>query len=325
MTDLESFAAALAEHDAARLRTAFEACKESTGEHYDRTTLNRWLDGSIPTKGTFIRCLADRLDDDAVYDSWETARDARTPSGARSVVTRFEGLTPQEKDWAFHEIRRDYVAAEYPSERSRLGYRIEISDPDDPDDDHLRVTVAHSWTGDVPADATIRYVTEYADLTSAYGEPACLFHDELPFEPDRLQALLADADDQILAITPLDSPNPRPARHVGRLVEPGVYAFDNAGSTNAHVQVNLSYPYPRRRPIYFLRWGRYQVPDTVEVTLVLRSRSTSGPRAFPYMPPGRQREWTSTLIRPNELFVSLGTGNTVLSDGDGVVLYWTEA
>jgi hypothetical protein len=319
-----SFAAALAQHDLPRLRRAFEAAKAATGETYDRTTLNRWLSGSIPREGEFIRDLGRELADPAIHASWEEARRAQTPSRARSVVSRFEGLTAEEKDWAFHEIRRDFVA-EYPSIRSRLGYRIEIEDPDDPDDDHLRVRVGHSWTGDLPADATVRYVTEYPDLSSAYEDPACIFREDLPFTADRLQELLEAGEEQVLAVTPLDSRSTRGSRLVGQLVEPGVFAFANAAASEAHIQVNLSYPYPRDRPVFFLRFGRYQVPDTAEVTLVLRARSTSGPRAFPYMPPGRQRDWTWNLIRPNELTVSLGTGNTVLSEGDGLVLFWSSS
>lgn len=322
MANKNPFASALATHDMPALRAAFEACQEGAETGYDRTTLNRWLDGSVPVREPFIQCLAERLKDPKIYTSWQEARGARSPSRVKTVVSRFEGLTAEEKDEAFHEIRRDYVA-EYPSVRSRLNYRIEISDPD-PDNDHLQVHLDWSWTGDIPANATVQYVTAYQDLSRAYRDPACVFREELPFEPDRLHELLAAGEDQILAITPLNSPNPRATRHVGQLDEDGTFTFDNDAATNATVQLSISYPYPRNRQVFLLRFGGYQVPDTAEVTLVLRATGASSPRAFPYMPPGRQGEWTWNRIRANELFVSLGTGNTVLSEGDGVVLYWTE-
>ncbi len=317
------FADALAAHDPRALRAAFEACQEGDETGYDRTTLNTWLRGSIPNREPFVRCLSERLDDPDLFAAWERARVARSPSLVKTVVSRFEGLTTEEKDDAFHQIRRDYVS-EYPSVRQRLSYRIEISDPEDPDDDHLLVKLDWSWIGDVPANATVQYVSEYADLSSAYADPACVFREELLFRPERLRTLLEGGDDQVLAITPLDTGSPRAIRHLGRLGEGGHIAFENEAARNANVQLSTSYPYPRGRPLYLIRFGVYQVPDNVDINLILRTKGATDPSAFPYLPPGRQQEWTWNRIRSNELFVSLGTGNnTVLSEGDGVVLYWT--
>jgi len=319
------FADALAAHDLQTLRAAFEACQQGDATGYDRTTLNTWLNqGSVPTREPFIRCLSERLEDPGLYTAWQQARKERSPSRVKDVVTRFEGLNTSEKDTAFHRIRRDYVS-EYPSIRERLSYRIEISDSDDPDDDHLQVTLDWSWVGDIPASANVQYVSAYAELTDAYADAGCVFREELLFNPDRLRALLEAGEDQVLSITPLGTSNPRAVRHVGHLGEHGHIAFENSGATNAEVEMSLSYPYPKGRPLYLIRFGGYQIPDTVDIRLILRTKGATEPTAFPYLPPGRQTEWSSNRIRSNELSVRLGTGNnTVLSEGDGVVLYWTE-
>ncbi len=323
MTDTNRFADALEAHDPTTLRAAFDACQQRSEEGYDRTTLNQWLKGSIPRKGEFVHCLADELDDPDLLDAWYGARDRRGPSPIRNVVGRFENLSPEEQDEAFHNIRRVYVS-NFEQEMSRIAYRVEIDDPADPgDSDHLVARVIVSFEGRVPDNVRVDFATNPKELGNAYGDPSCLFREILAFDRPRLEELLDNGPDQVLTYTPLTDDNPIPVSHIGE--RNGLsFSFENEGAERAAVTLDLEYPFPRGRPVFFIRFGRYYVPDYAEVTLALSSQSTSEPQAFPFLPPGRQRAFTSIPIRGNELRVSLGTDNTVLSEGDGVVLYWTE-
>ena len=318
MAESSRFSEKLAAYDQARLREAFDRLGD-----YNRTTLNRWLEGALPQRGEFIERLAAELEDPALYEAWQAAKSGGPASSANSVVRAFERLTPEEKDGVFHDIRGDYVST-IASVRSRLTYTISIDDPEDPHDDHLRLSLNWRWTGDIPANATLRFETDPTGLGNAYDDPSCVFREELPFDPDRLQELLAAGGDQVLTITDLRGRVPEAEQYVGRLEPGGIYRFDNPEASSATIHIAVSYPFPRRRQVFYIRFGKYQVPDTAEVTLILNSPSTSSPTAFAYMPPGRQREWFHNAPRPNELFVSLGTGTTVLSEGDGVVLHWSE-
>lgn len=324
MDHANSFVAALSRYDMARLKAAFEAAKRVTGERYDRTTLNRWMGGSIPTKEGFVRQFADELGDESIFTSWRTIRDSQSPSQGRSVVTRYERLSDEDKDWVFHEIRARYLGT-FPSVRSRMTYRVEVNDSaDSADSDHLLIRLEMTWSGAIPANAEAVLVTEHDALGDAYVAPDCIFREILDLDPSRLGQLLAAGPDPVLAINPLDTSIPRGSHHTARQVEPGLFRFDNAEAADAQVRLSISYPYPRGLGVFFIRLGRYQVPDAVEATLRLNSRSASNPRAFPYMPPGRQREFSRSLFGPDELFFTFGTGNTVYGEGDGLVLYWTE-
>jgi len=224
----------------------------------------------------------------------------------------------------FHEVRAAYLSS-FPSVRSRSTWRVEVNDPPDPDDDHLVIRAEMTWTGAIPADAEAQIVSDHDELGDAYANPDCIFREILDFAPDRLAALFDTAPDPVLAINPLDSSAPRGSHHTGQQTEPGRFQFDNAEATDAQVRLGLLYPYPRGQGVFFIRLGRYQVPDTFEATLRLNSRSTSSPRAFPFLPPGRQREFSQSYLGPDELFFTFGTGNTVYGEGDGLVLYWTES
>lgn len=318
------FVAALDRHDMPQLRAAFEAAKKVTGERYDRTTLNRWIDGSIPTKETFIRQLATELDDETVFTAWSELRQSQSPSQGRSVVSRYQGLSKDEKDWVFHEIRAEYLST-FPSVRSRSTWRVEVNDPAESDDDHLVMRLENTFTGAIPAAAEAHVVTGHEDLGDAYENPDCIFRDIVAIEPARLSELLDTQPAPVLAINPRDSSAPRGSQHLGTQIKPGRFRFDNAAATDAQVRLTITYPYPRGHGIFPIRLGRYQVPDTFEVTLRLNSRSASSPRAFPFLPPGRQREFAESYPAPDELFFTFGTGNTVYGEGDGLVLSWTES
>ncbi len=321
------FTEALRAIELPRLRAAFEASSRADDQGgYDRTTLNRWLDGAVPNRGEFVRLLADELDEPGLCEAWQEARGERTGSSAvKTVVSRFEGLTPAEKDEAFHEIRRDYVSEGRPVRENNV-YRIEVHDPPEADADHLLLRVDQSWEGPLPARANVAIVTEETELGDAYAKPDCVFRDLVDFEGDRLAELLDRLeDDQVLAYNPLGAFNPQPVTHRTRFDDEGVARFDNDDVERAHIKLSLSYPVPKGTPMFVIKFGEYTVPGPAEAILSLHSRATKRPRAFAFLAPGRQREWASNPLRGNELFISLGTAATVLGEGDGVVLSWTVA
>lgn len=324
MAPHNQFAEALRAQDPVRLRQAFEDCAKEAERAPHRTTLNKWLDGTVPQRGVFVRRLAAELGDDSIYDAWKATRGGRAASTAEAVVSQYESLEPDDKQTAFYAIRSDFVS-QYPSTRERLAYRVEINDPSQRGDDHLQVKVSISWEGAIPANANVQFVTEQTTLGSAYDEGDCIFREVLGFETERLDELLEATTTPVLNINPLGTEVPHGTHYIGERSEPGLYRFDNGAAELAQVRVNVSYPYPRGCPVFFIRFGRYQVPNTATVTLVLNSSTASEPRAFPYLPPGVQREWASSFVPPDEMFVSLGTGTTALSEGDGVVLYWKES
>lgn len=323
MADPKPFVDALSAYDTEVLRAAFRAAQAVTGDTYDRTTLNRWLKGTVPTNVTFVEQFATELGDRSVYDAFLQAKRAPKSANVRTVVSRYAGLNPQEKDEAFHEIRGEYLSTS-PSTRSKPTYRIEINDPPSGDDDHLIARVTLTWEGAVPAKANIRLTSEQKALGVAYSDPNCIYRDAIDLGEERLNGLLANGPDQVLAINPLTGSAPVGIHYVGSQEQPGYYQFENEASTSAKVRLSLSYPHPRGRP-FLISYGNYQVPDVVEVTLVLNSRVAAAPRAFPFMPPGRRREYSSSYIGSDELFLTLGRSTTVFGDGDGVVLHWTES
>ena len=170
----------------------------------------------------------------------------------------------------------------------------------------------------------MQFVNEQHQLGKAYQDRDCIFREVIDLEQTRLNELLTNGPKQVLAINPLDGAAPSGVHHNGEQAEPGIFQFENDEATSARVRVSLTYPPPRGQPVFFISYGAYQVPDVVDVTLVLNSVAASSPRAFPYMPPGRRRQWSSSYVDDDELFLTLGKSNTVFGDGDGVVLYWKE-
>ncbi len=319
------FVQALSAHDHRDLRKAFDRANAVTEQTLHRTTLTRWLDGSVPNRPDFVRLLADELDDPHVYEAWEATRGTRSPSEYRSVVTRFDGLSPEDRERAYVEIRRSYLASRFPRLLDRLSYRVEVNDPPEADADHLVIKVSQEYDGDLPAGARIVFTTSNRGLGDAYEDPSCLFRDIIPMDRDRLRALLEAGPQPVLAYNHLIAAGQRMITHESTLHDDGVFEFDNDHVEEARVRLSFEYPFPRGRQVWPIKFGEFRVAGGVEFTLTLNARSASSPRAFAYPPAGRQREWAADRVRPDELVVSLGAGGTILADGDGVVLSWVEA
>ena len=203
-------------------------------------------------------------------------------------------------------------------------WRIAFDEPSDPDADHLVLRLDMQWDGQLRANTSVVYTSAHETLGEAYEDERCLFRETLPFPPDRLAELLEDWPDQVLAYNPIGPANQQIVRHIASPVGDGTFVFDNAEVADSRIRLSLIYPYPRNLRAFFVRFGRYRVIDGAEITLTLPQKVAANPRAFPFLPPGRQREFAEVPFRSNELRVTLGAGGTTLSEGDGVVLYWTE-
>ncbi|MGB5758048.1 MAG: hypothetical protein WBM50_14110 [Acidimicrobiales bacterium] len=318
------FVQALSAHDQRNLREAFDRVNDATEQKLHRTTLTRWLDGSVPNREDFIRLLAGELDDPKVYEAWESARETRSPAGYRSVVTRFDGLSPEDRELAYTEIRRSYLASRFPKLLDRLSYRVEINDPPEPDTDYLVVRVTQEYDSDLPANVRVIFTTTPKDLGDAYEDSRCLFRDIVPMDQDRLDALLEAGPSPVLAYNLLAGSSQRMITHHGVWRGGGLFEFDNDPVADARVRLSFEYPFPRGRQIWPIRFGEFRVAGGAEFTLTLNARSATAPDVFAYPPAGRHREWAADQVRPDELVVSLGAGGTVLADGDGLVLSWAE-
>jgi hypothetical protein len=319
-----SFTQALLAHEGPRLRAAFEACRASGSHNYDRTTLNRWLTGSVPTNGEAIRCLSEQLDDPAVIDTWHEQRNQQPPKGqptVDTVVRRFGLLNEKDQEKAFQRIRQTYLGR-FTSVRRDLSFRIEVLDPFGDDEDHFILSVTVGWKGRVLTDSTAILATDQTELGDAYAEPTCVYRDKIELPQDRIEELLRSCDPPSLSVIPLAQTNPQPEMYIGEW--DGLEArFGNDPADEAVIQLNVQNPISKSSLLYPVSFGEYRVEVGVSITLVLTSRAVNNPHALPFLPPGREREVATISPRPNTLEVRLGTRNdTILSQGDGVVLGW---
>lgn len=320
------FAAALTKHDPVRLRQAFDACRKAGAGNYDRTTLNRWLDGSIPTQGEFIRRMGEELEDPALFAAWERIKHSRprTAASPEAVIRQFAALSYDDRQEAYPEIRKLFLER-FTEQRSRASHRIELRDGPNPESDFHELRLVWEWDGRLPANARAIYAIDNLGLGDAYDDPKCVFREVLPIETETFATLLETWPEQILNYNPLGTANQQMYRHVGVPNGCGVFQFDNEEVDHARVRWSLTYPYPKGHTVYFIRFGNYRYGGGAEISLALTTAKAHSPRVFTYLPAGRQREYAGEFGRSNELQVTLGAGGTILSDGDGAVLFWSES
>lgn len=320
-----SFAEALSAHDGLSLKEAFDRANETSTRTLHRTTLTRWLEGSVPNNEDFVRLLATELGDEQVFEAWQASRNTRSSSAPRAVISRFESLSEDERQQAYIEIRRLYLETRFSELRDRLTYRVEVTDPEDLNADHLTIRLTMEYDSELPANAQVIFVPTHGQLSQAYEESACVFRDRVAIDPAELERLLESGPVPVLAYNHLDRTGQRMIKHEARWLGGGVFEFDNEAVENVRIRLTFDYPFPRGVQMFPVRFGEYRVAGGAEFILTLNARSTSRPGAFAFPPAGRQREWAVDLVRPNELVASLGAGGTILADGDGLVLSWAES
>ncbi len=315
------FAKALSEHESARLRQAFDECNEAQGTSYNRTTLGRWLERSVPRDEAFVRCLAERLADDLIVTAWQQARRSGPTSTVAAAVDAFRQLTKEDRASAFLEIREAYLE-QYSSVRTRFNLRIDLYD-DDEGDDLLDLRLVIRWTGRLPQNANVAFVTEQSKLGDRYADADCIFRDAVDMSFETLDGKLG-ACEQTLSYKRSDEDNPTFNTLEGEYVGDGIFVFANEKVENAEIRLDIQYPYPKHQRDFPVRFGKYQVAGMAEIVFAPHSGSVSNPRcSMPFMPAGQERAWASSSIPRGELVVYLGSDDTLLSEGDGVVLSWT--
>lgn len=320
------FTIALSKHDPARLREAFDECRKAGAGTYDRTTLNRWLDGSTPNNGEFVRQMSEFLGDADLFPAWEEARKRRPRSSAtpEAVVQQYTSLSYDDRQEAWPELRKLFLER-FAREVTGATYRIELRDHPDPDADLYELRLTWQWDGHLPANAWVVVSNSTQVLGDAYEEDTCLFREILPLDDEALDRGWSGLPAPALTYNELGPANQQMQRHVATEEGNGRWRFDNEAAENARVRIGLSYPYPRGYGKFFIRLGHYQFEGGAEITLTLSTPAAHSPDVFTYLPAGRQREYAADLVGPNELAVTLGAGGTILSDGDGAVLFWSES
>ncbi len=318
------FALALSRHDQRVLRAAFEACNAEGETSYNRTTLLRWLDRSVPRNGEFVQCLADRLEAPALFEAWQLARRGSGEGGGNveGAINRFRSLSEEDRAAAFPKIRRLFLER-YGSQRARLSFRVDLYDSDNGDADFFDLRLVVKWTGRLPEYANVAFVVEQAELGNAFEDPSCVFRDALAMDNDALIRLLEGAE-QTLSYKPLDEDNPTFTTMQGSNDGSGVFKFENDRIDNAEVRLDLNYPYPKRQRSFPIRFGKYKVAGVVDITFAAHSTEIANPHCNGvFLPPGDERSWAAATLPRNEFVVYLGKDDLLLSEGDGALLSWT--
>lgn len=323
------FSAILAKYDQSELRAAFVRAKNADGKNYDRTSLYRWLDGSVPKDGDFIQHLGHELGDSDLYPAWEQTSQRRTRATKASahptpdsVEDQYEALSHDDRQQAYPNIRRLYLER-FTELRTGASYRVELRDGPTANFREVRVTI--EWDGSLPADARAIYTTEDNRLGDAFQDRHCLFRETLAIDNDHFADLLETWPDQILTWNPIGVVNPHKHRHIATNDGDGTFQFDNDAAEDARITLSLTYPYPKGLGVFFIRFGNYRFEGGAHLFFTLNATGAHSPKVFTYLPAGRQREFAANLGRTNELVITLGSAGTILTDGDGATLYWTES
>lgn len=323
------FAEALRRIDRRRLNAAFEHCNHlSDVDGYDRTALHRWLAGSVPGREDFVVRLAQELQDDALVDAWRASRATTTATDVKAVVTRFSGLSADDKLAAFNEIREELAASATLPVRRNFRMRVELHDgsPGDSSGANVhrpyRMQVAIDWDGYLPANASTVIVTDYDRLGHAFDQENCLFRDVVELDESFLSRTRSlDGAVQSLSYGPLDSTG-RTTTIAATEADGGVYQFDNPEIAEARVRLRVEYPFPHGTAFYPIVFQGYQIDGPARITIVLYAANAENPRGYAFL--GQGRSWQASQLMPRELELEVGSEGSILGDETGIVLYWSE-
>lgn len=316
------FAEALRRIDRRRLNAAFEHCNRlGDVDAYDRTALHRWLAGSVPGREEFVVRLAEQLGDDQLVEAWKASRTASTATDVKAVVTRFAGLSPDDKLVAFRRIREELVAT--PSLRLRRNFRMRVELHDDLSEGPYQIRVAMDWDGHLPADASTVIVTDYERLGHAFSQENCLFRDVVELDESFLRRAEVMGSDAVQSLSYAPIGGDGRTSTVSATQSPdGVYQFENPEHGEARVRLRVAYPFPRGTAFYPIVFQGYQIVGPARITIVLYAEGADNPRGYAFLGPGRS--WQSSQLMPRELELEVGTEGAVLGDETGIVLYWSE-
>lgn len=316
-----AFSQALARHqEGGRLREAFEWCRRQPGiEPYDRTSLGRWLGGAVPSREPFVKALSGRLNDPTIHSAWTALQDDRGDGEVKGIVTRFQGLSPDDKVAAFAGI----AAAMAQSTRVvRSGFSMRVDLYDGHDDDLLRLRVEVGWTGHLPANAEIMFMNEQDGLAEAYAEERCLFRDVVHLEDERLHRVMADEDEYQHSLSYSPVGTGKTTSCSAERTAAGQFRFGNEELARARIKLRTTYPFPRGLRLYPIIFNAYRIAGPFTLSLILHSQKTQWPQCFSFL--GQDPRWEASQWR-RELAIESGYEGAVLGTGTGLVFYWSES
>lgn len=320
-TNETKFADALKAIDRDLLNNAFDLCnQEDPSEAYDRTALNRWLGGAIPSRRSFVERLSRQLGRNEILETWAAARVDSSSADVKNVVTRFRALSPENKPEAFRQIREDHISSAG-NIRTRFSMRIDLHDGEREEAYDAQVSV--NWDGFLPAKATTAIVTDYDRLGEAFDQRDCIFRDIVHLDDKLVNQELggqANRSEHTLSYRPI-GPGSKTITHEAALLDHGHCEFPNDEVERATVHLRVRYPFPRGTPLYPIMFQGYRIGGIARITLAIHSKRARNPRGYAFLGPGRQWE-ASTL--GNELVIDAGTEESYLGDETGIVLHWTE-
>jgi hypothetical protein len=316
------FSQALRRHEAGgRLKAAFDACNQDWRlDRYDRTTLTRWLEGSVPNREDFVQRLAAELDDPGIIRAWETDREARS-SDTRSIITRYRHLSTDDR-----RLVRKAILDEIGHEEVRSSYSIRMDLFDSKDPGFYQVTLSVNWSGPLVSGAEVIFVAEEDALADAYLNERCIFRDVVHLDPDHFDRAFGPGGEHLphLTYSPIIDGVQKPSTDCQPTVtRPGVIAFDTEEQKQAEIRLRASFPLTHEIPFRVVLFGHYQIKGPARLTFVTRSQNAGPPRALTFL--GNPRSWAPiTGVGNDELEVAILENQSVDGSGTGVIFFWPQ-
>ena len=311
----------LARHaEGGRLKEAFDrvnAMRET--RTYDRTTLPRWLSGdSTPSDETFIKALAEELDDPEIHSAWADDK-CGSNREVRDLLTRFRGLSGDHKRVVralINESFRDNSA-------TRTSFRMWIQLHGDLTEDCHRLDLRLGWVGRLPASASVVIASDEENLVEAYTRDECIFRELVPVGSDTLASAMTALKGRrpALRYKAANRHTFEQARIQNDHGSGQIYHFDNEEVPVAEIRLTASLPYPADLTMYPVMLGAYAVAGRAEITMVTDPKCSGQPYALRFL--GHTRSWEHPGgFDGSELLVEIGEDDSLIEQNSGVVFFW---
>ena len=318
--NLNAFAKVLRSQDQSRLKEAFYRANMIPDlVPYDRTTLSRWLEGSIPSRGNFVKRLAKELEDESVYEAWKTCKDM-SDSNIKGMLTRFQNLNSSDQTKVFKKIREQYYVSRNESKIENYLTRIDLNDS--PLGDYYEIKVRLSWLGTLPANANISFVKTFESLTNELKNTNSVFSEKLDFNDAEFIECFENKrySQPHLSFTKKDSGEEFQEIEC-KQSNPGIFVFDNEKCENANIQLSIRYPFPNKVRIYPLTPREHRTVGPAKIQFVINTTRAKNPQMLSMF--GDQTNCTAKYAHGDEISVQIGTTNKII-EGTGLIFTWEE-
>lgn len=327
---MTKFAEALKPHrEAKRLEGAVRRTASEIGHTLhqgfkgDRATISRWLSGTLPRHREIVVHLAGILKDQGLLDAYdEDMLVKKIPGDVQNIFTRWSRLPLPQRAATLGELTREWHR-ESPSTRARMGMEIDLH-KDSPGCHRLDVDI--TWSGILPANATVRIAPDEDELSEAFQLPDCVFRELIPMAPDDFDAAYSDLGSHLPALKFRGARGDKWIEMQARPAEDkafGRYAFDNGRVDQAQINLSVRFPYPANVSFYGVVFGGYAVRGTTRVTMNMNDTNAQ-PHAVPFLLSSEDYEIHHRTPDRAVVTVELGDEETVLAPGAGVAFYWRE-